>query len=60
MPVKPNDKNIEASNIELEATRVVIFINIRVSIFTYNTNGKINAIPIITYHNLTNSMQELQ
>jgi hypothetical protein len=23
----------------------------------YNTNGKINAIPIITYHNLTNSMQ---
>jgi hypothetical protein len=24
----------------------------------YNTNGKINAIPIITYHNLTNSMQD--
>jgi hypothetical protein len=23
----------------------------------YNSNGKINAIPIITYHNLTNSMQ---
>jgi hypothetical protein len=23
----------------------------------YNTNGKINAIPIITYHNLTNSMR---
>lgn len=24
----------------------------------YNTNGKINAIPIITYHNLTNNMQD--
>jgi peptidoglycan/xylan/chitin deacetylase (PgdA/CDA1 family) len=24
----------------------------------YNINGKINAIPIITYHNLTNSMQD--
>jgi len=24
----------------------------------YNTNGKITAIPIITYHNLTNSMQD--
>ncbi len=24
----------------------------------YNTNGKINAIPIITYHNLTNSLQD--
>ena len=24
----------------------------------YNTNGKINAIPIITYHNLTNSIQD--
>ena len=24
----------------------------------YNTNGRINAIPIITYHNLTNSMQD--
>ena len=24
----------------------------------YNTNGKINAIPIVTYHNLTNSMQD--
>jgi hypothetical protein len=24
----------------------------------YNTNGKINAVPIITYHNLTNSMQD--
>ena len=24
----------------------------------YNTNGKISAIPIITYHNLTNSMQD--
>jgi hypothetical protein len=24
----------------------------------YNTNGKINALPIITYHNLTNSMQD--
>jgi hypothetical protein len=28
MPVKPNDKNIEASNVELEPTRVVIFVNI--------------------------------
>jgi len=24
----------------------------------YNTNGKVHAIPIITYHNLTNSMQD--
>ena len=24
----------------------------------YNTNGKVNAIPIITYHNLTNSLQD--
>ena len=24
----------------------------------YNTNGRINAIPIITYHNLTNSMRD--
>ncbi|GEM_PF-1558260 len=24
----------------------------------YDTNGKINAIPIIIYHNLTNSMQD--
>jgi hypothetical protein len=24
----------------------------------YNTNGKINAIPIITYHNLTNNMKD--
>jgi hypothetical protein len=24
----------------------------------YNTNGKINAIPIITYHNLTDNMQD--
>ena len=24
----------------------------------YNTNGKINALPIITYHNLTNSLQD--
>ncbi len=24
----------------------------------YNTNGKLNAIPIITYHNLTNNMKD--
>jgi len=24
----------------------------------YNTNGKIRAIPMITYHNLTNSIQD--
>jgi hypothetical protein len=28
MPVKLNDKNIEASNIDLEPRRVVIFVNI--------------------------------
>jgi hypothetical protein len=29
MRVKPNDKDIEASSIELEPTRVVIFVNIQ-------------------------------
>jgi hypothetical protein len=28
MPVKPTDKNIEASNLELEPTHVIIFVNI--------------------------------
>ncbi len=34
------------------------FVQRVISQVRYNTNSKINAIPIITYHNLTNSMQD--
>lgn len=35
-----------------------VFVQRMNSQISYNTNGKIRAIPIITYHNLTNSMQD--
>jgi hypothetical protein len=35
-----------------------IFVQRMNSQIPYNTNGKIRAIPIITYHNLTNSIQD--
>ena len=35
-----------------------IFLEIVNGLTSYNSNGKMNAIPIIVYHNITNSLQD--